>query len=175
MRLTIAIIMLFAFANTADQIPHLESFDVQRYLGTWYEAARSKNIIFERGEHVHAEYSDRGNGTINVFNTGRLEDGKENSIKGHAEPDGSGIPGRLSLVFDNWFGRFIKGKYWVLDTDYESYSLVYGPSKLIFDNSSAYILTRDQQVSPEFLADLVDKLEGLVGIGEDKLHFTIQN
>ena len=106
MRLTIAIIMLFAFANTADQIPHLESFDVQRYLGTWYEAARSKNIIFERGEHVHAEYSDRGNGTINVFNTGRLEDGKENSIKGHAEPDGSGIPGRLSLVFDNWFGRF---------------------------------------------------------------------
>lgn len=168
--------MLFAFANAADTVPHLESFDVQRYLGTWYEAARSSNIIFEKGEHVHAEYSDRGNGEINVFNTGRLEDSKENSIHGHAGPDGSGIPGRLSLVFDNWFGRFIKGKYWILDTDYETYSLVYGPSKFLFsDNSSAYILTREQQVSPEFLEDLIDKLEQLVGIGKSQLHLTDQS
>ena len=51
-------------------IPAVKSFDIQRYLGTWYEIARLPNS-FERGlDKVTAQYSLRDDGTIAVLNKG---------------------------------------------------------------------------------------------------------
>ncbi|WP_241700986.1 lipocalin family protein, partial [Cronobacter sakazakii] len=48
----------------------VEDFNVNRYLGTWYEIARFDHR-FERGlEQVTATYSLRGDGGLNVINRG---------------------------------------------------------------------------------------------------------
>ena len=52
--------------------PHfdeLDSFDVERYKGVWYELKRDKDIVFETGECVTAQYGDREKGGVSVQNS----------------------------------------------------------------------------------------------------------
>lgn len=49
----------------------VRTFDLNRYLGTWYEIARF-DFRFERGlDHVQATYERRPDGLILVRNSGR--------------------------------------------------------------------------------------------------------
>ena len=156
-----------------DDVPHLDSFEVERYLGKWYEAARSKNLWFERGDHCTATYTDLGNGVIGVFNEG-IDKGSVNSIRGKAKPNGSGIPGRLSLTFDPWYTRIVAGRYYIVNTDYENFSFVVSPPRFFWDRMIGYILTRQRTIPEELLDDLVQRLEDLVGIKREELYFTDQ-
>ena len=47
----------------------MESFDVERYMGLWYEIVRDKYIPFELVEEcITAEYTSNEDGTFDVFN-----------------------------------------------------------------------------------------------------------
>ncbi len=62
----------------------VEDFDVERYMGRWYEIARYDNF-FERGlSHVIADYSRQNNGQIVVVNSGRKRNGNHSSSRGKA-------------------------------------------------------------------------------------------
>lgn len=101
-------------------IAPVETLDVSRYLGLWYEIARYPNR-FERGcVAVTAEYAMRDDGRIAVTNTCRKEsfDGEVDVAEGVARIEG---PGRLSVGFV-WFLPFIRGDYYVLHVA-EDYSL----------------------------------------------------
>ena len=41
-----------------------ENFDATRYTGVWFEIARDKQMIFERGECAQARYTLNEDGTI---------------------------------------------------------------------------------------------------------------
>ena len=45
------------------------AFDLNQYLGVWYEQKREKTILFEYGECVQAGYSRRSDGLIAVHNS----------------------------------------------------------------------------------------------------------
>ena len=45
-----------------------QDFDTDAYLGIWYELRRDKEIPFETGECVTAQYSLNDNGTVRVYN-----------------------------------------------------------------------------------------------------------
>ena len=47
----------------------IKDFDKKRYLGTWYDIMREKNIWFEKGEAVVAHYSMMEGGYIGVRNS----------------------------------------------------------------------------------------------------------
>lgn len=69
----------------ADNTPITE-FDINRYLGTWYELARFDHR-FERGlKEVTAEYILQDDGTIKVINSGfNTKKGKRQAIIGRAK------------------------------------------------------------------------------------------
>ena len=51
----------------------VRSFDLDRYLGTWYEIARFDHS-FERGmQNVSAEYLLRDDGIVAAFNSGWMD------------------------------------------------------------------------------------------------------
>lgn len=50
-------------------------FDLDKYLGGWQEAVRTKGIPFESGDCVYAKYSFRDDGFVKVNNTEILQDG----------------------------------------------------------------------------------------------------
>lgn len=63
-------IFLFGCVGIPDNVEPIKGFDVNRYLGKWYEIARLDHS-FERGLHkVTAEYSLGKNGAIKVVNRG---------------------------------------------------------------------------------------------------------
>ena len=65
-------------------------FDLNQYLGVWYEQRRDKGILFEYGECNQAGYSSRSDGLINVHNSQfNSFTNKNDDVKGTGECNGS--------------------------------------------------------------------------------------
>ena len=128
-------------------------FDLNRYLGKWYEVARYDHA-FERGlVGTTAEYSLREDGKIKVLNSGYLDtlDGSYQESIGKAKPNSNGKPGQLQVSF---FGPFY-GNYYILDLapDY-SHSVVGSSSPKYL-----WILSRTPHLSAEVQSKILSNLQ----------------
>jgi apolipoprotein D and lipocalin family protein len=145
-----------------DGVPTVTGFELDRYLGTWYEVARLDHR-FERGmTDVTANYSLRDDGGVSVVNTGfEPEKGKWASATGKAYFVGDADQGQLKVSF---FGPFYGG-YNIVELDKEDYqySLVVGPNR-----NYLWILSRSPQLDEEILSALVEKASSL-GFPTDEL------
>ncbi len=119
---------LIALLNSCASIPKkakaVENFDVNKYLGTWYEIARF-DFRFERDlNNVSAQYSLNENGNVVVLNSGynyKKEEWKK--AEGLARFRGDKDIAKLKVSF---FGPFYAGYNVVaLDENYQ-YALVAG-------------------------------------------------
>jgi apolipoprotein D and lipocalin family protein len=102
----------------------VQNFDINKYLGTWYEIARTDNK-FEKGcTNVSAEYTMRSDGGINVINRCNVGD-KSKKASGRGYFRNAKNIGSLKVAF---FWPFY-GNYNVIyiDKDYQ-YALVDGGS-----------------------------------------------
>lgn len=133
----------------------VSGFDVDRYLGSWYEIARLDHR-FERGlTNVTTNYSLRDDGGVHVVNRGYNANSAEwEEAVGKAYFVAAPDVGRLKVSF---FGPFYGG-YNVLDLDKENYqyALVAGP-----DRSYLWILARSPNVSETIVQSLVEKARSL--------------
>ena len=113
------LLVLAGCTGAPEGIVAVDRFDLNRYLGTWYEIVRTDNS-FERGtEQVSAEYSLRQDGKVRVFNKGYDPVKKEwKTVEGKAKFAGEPKVGALEVSF---FGPFYGG-YTVFDLDRENYS-----------------------------------------------------
>lgn len=123
---------LIAACSTAlpEDIQPVGNFQLERYLGRWYEIARLDHS-FERGlSRVTATYSRRDDGGVRVLNRGFDDaNGKWKEAEGKAYFVGDAATGHLKVSF---FGPFY-GTYGIfaLDPDYR-YALISGPDKSYF-------------------------------------------
>ena len=77
--LIIFALLLSGCVNMPENITPVDDFNIERYLGKWYEIARLDHS-FERGlTSVSAEYSLRSDGGLRVMNRGYSQ--KENKWK----------------------------------------------------------------------------------------------
>ena len=145
----------------------VSDFDLDRYLGKWYEIARLDHS-FERGlERVSAEYSLRDDGGVRVINTGfstiknkwKKAEGKAYFMKGPEQ-------GYLKVSF---FGPFY-GSYVIFELDKKeySYAFVAGP-----DTSYLWLLSRTPSVDTELLDQFVQQAKRH-GFDTEKLIFVNQ-
>ena len=122
MRCMITLIALaftvFGCAATAKDQPPLtvvDSVDLERYLGKWYEIA-SYPAWFQKGCTAStAEYSLLPDGKIRVVNRCRKDrpDGPLKESKGKAEIVDTATNAKLKV----WFFWPFKGNYWIIDLD----------------------------------------------------------
>ena len=85
-------------SQSTETIPAVRSFQLERYLGTWYEIARLPHK-FERGmTDVSAVYKLQENGKVQVVNSG-MKNGKKRSIRGVAHFKGESSVGELRVSF----------------------------------------------------------------------------
>ena len=136
-------------------ITPVKDFDLDRYLGTWYEIARLDHR-FERGlSRVSATYSKRSDGGVDVLNRGfNNQTAQWKEARGRAyfidEPDVA----RLKVTF---FWPFYGG-YNVIELDREdySYALVCGPNKKYL-----WILARTRKLDAKIMEVLIAKAQKL--------------
>ena len=162
--LALLAVFVTACTGTPDGVTVVSGFDLNRYLGTWYEIARLDHR-FERGlSAVTANYSLRDDGGVHVVNRGlKDKSGEWDEAIGKAYFVGASDIGQLKVSF---FGPFYGG-YNIIELDKSGYqySLVAGP-----DRDYLWILRRTPQMDPSILQSLVDKASEL-GFATDELIF----
>jgi apolipoprotein D and lipocalin family protein len=148
-------IFLAGCVGMPDYVTPVKGFDVQRYLGLWYEIARLDHS-FERGlEKITAHYSLAADGSLRVINRGfnpASNQWKEAVGKGSFIENAD--TGRLKVSF---FGPFY-GSYNIiaLDQQHYSYALVCGPSR-----SYLWILAREPRLETSIKTELIGKAKAL--------------
>ena len=136
-------------ARLPEGVSPVEGFELERYLGTWYEIARLDHS-FERGlSRVSATYSLNDDGSVRVVNRGySAERARWQSAEGRARfverPD-------LGYLKVSFFGPFY-GAYVVLELDRQEYryALVCGPSR-----EYLWLLARQPDLNGQTTARLI--------------------
>lgn len=166
------ILIAFVLLSGCVSIPHgvqpVKQFEVERYLGKWYEIARLDHS-FERGlEQISAEYSIREDGGVKVVNRGfSIEKNAWKSAEGKAYFVENVDTGYLKVSF---FGPFY-GAYVIFELDKTNYqyAFVSGP-----DKSYLWFLSRSPQVSEALMEKFITQAERL-GFDTSKLIYVNQN
>ena len=122
----------------------VDSFDLNRYLGDWYEIARFDHS-FERGiEFCKAKYALREDGKIEVLNTG-VKDGELKEAKGKGK-----LTDTPALLRVSFFGPFYADyRVMLLDSAYQ-YALVGSGS-----DDYLWILSRSPQLADDVKATIL--------------------
>jgi apolipoprotein D and lipocalin family protein len=142
-------------------------FEVDRYMGKWYEIYRLDHS-FERGlSQVTATYTLQDDGSVKVENFGVKEDGTADTIVGKALFQGDPTVASLQVSF---FGPFYGGYHVIaLDKENYQYAMVAGPS---YD--FLWILSRTPQLDQEIIDSLLAQaaasgfdVDGLIFVEQD--------
>ena len=145
-----------------DGMRPVTSFDINRYLGQWYEIARLDHSFERDMTDVNATYQLQDDGSVKVINRGY--DTQRQAWKeaiGRAVFIGDSNTASLKVSF---FGPFYGG-YHVIALDQQNYrwSLVAGP-----DRDYLWILARDKTLPAGVREQLLAQAQAL-GFATDKL------
>ncbi len=160
--LIISVLTLSACTGLPKNIEPVDNFELDRYLGKWYEIARLDHR-FERGlSKVTAEYTMRDDGGVVVKNRGYKEKTDEwSEAEGKAYFTKDTDVGHLKVSF---FGPFY-GTYAVFDLDKEDYQYAF-----VSGNNTKYLwlLSRTPEVSDALKARFVEQASS-AGFKTDEL------
>ncbi|XP_058823273.1 apolipoprotein D-like [Topomyia yanbarensis] len=105
----------------------VQNFDVLAYAGEWYELSRYETVNQRGGECVHVNYTLNEDGSVRVENRHLVPPGGQFELAiGRAVisfPDEVPLQGKLNVSFGAMPPT--TSNYWVLDTDYTSFSFVW--------------------------------------------------
>jgi apolipoprotein D and lipocalin family protein len=158
---TLLVAVWLAAADTHPPLRVVDSLDLTRYAGKWYEVARLPNKFqIQCAGDVVARYMLREDGRIDVMNVCRREDGSFSEVRGIARKAGDGrIQARLQVRFAPAVLSFLPmvwGDYWVigLGPDY-TWAVVGVPSR-----EHLWILSRTPTLSESSYARAIQIAKG---------------
>jgi apolipoprotein D and lipocalin family protein len=144
-------LFLTACTGMPENITPVKKFELDRYLGKWYEIARLDHS-FERGlEKITAEYTLREDGGVSVINRGYSPKNDEwNVAEGKAYFVNDENEGYLKVSF---FGPFY-GSYVIFELDEENYQYAFisGPN-----TSYLWLLSRSPTLPQEIIARFIQR------------------
>lgn len=165
--LLLLFLLLSACTSPPNGIVPVSNFQIDRYLGKWYEIARFDHA-FERGlSDVSARYRLLPDGNLEVINRGYdASKGEWREATGLAKFRGEPTVGSLKVSF---FGPFYGG-YHIAALDSQDYrwALIVGSSR-----DYLWILARERTLPAELRKQLVEKIKQM-GIDTSQLIWVSQ-
>lgn len=157
-----SLLALVGCTGLPKNIEPVRNFDIDQYLGTWYEIARLDHR-FERGlSKVTAEYSLRDDGGVTVTNKGYKAASDEwSTAEGKAFFKDDPEIGHLKVSF---FGPFY-ASYVVFELDEEDYQYAFITG---YNQKYLWMLSRTPQVSEDLKSRFVQQAES-AGFNTDEL------
>ena len=140
-----------ALESRKDDLEVVQSVDLTRYVGRWYEIARLPNSFQKKcADTVSANYTMAADGKIEVVNQCRKASGEYATARGEAKIVDKKTNAKLKVTF---FWPFY-GDYWILDLgpNYE-YAVVGDP-----DRKYLWILSRSPRMDEALLEQLLQKM-----------------
>lgn len=161
------LMMLSGCLGMPKGVEPVSGFELNRYLGKWYEVARLNHSFEEGLSQVSAEYSVNEDGSVKVINRGYSKEEQEwNEAEGKAKFIDAEDQGYLKVSF---FGPFY-GSYVVFELDKENYqyAFVSGP-----DLDYLWLLSRTKEVDQDVIERFVSTAQSL-GFKTNELIFVEQ-
>ena len=98
----------------------MQGFDLDRYVGMWYEQVRDKSVWYETGDCVQAKYTKKSDGSVEVRNSQRKPGQTTIKPTRPAKATCSKTVGQCYVSF-----YFIdKNDYAILDSDFDNWAVV---------------------------------------------------
>ncbi len=139
----------------------VESVDLARYAGTWYEQARLPMWFQRHCVDSTATYTSHADGRIAVHNECVTDKGTTDRADGMATVVDTTTHAKLAVTFDNWFARLIgpsrEGNYWILRLDPDYQTAIVGTP----DRRYLWILSRTPVLDEATYQSLVHRAEQL--------------
>ena len=140
----------FSEPENGNAIPPVSDFDLTRYMGKWYEIARTPNP-FEKGMYsVTALYMLKSNGRVEVLNQG-ICNGKVKTIRGFAKKGSD--PGKGDLYVSFFRPFYSLYRIILLGKEYQ-YSVVISRG-----GKYLWILSRKREISGSDRAEILSFLK----------------
>ncbi|WP_422452303.1 lipocalin family protein [Endozoicomonas sp. ALC066] len=162
----IACLAMFALLSGCTGIPEhvkpVKPFDIEKYMGKWFEIARLDHS-FERGlSQVTAEYTLQRDGSVKVINSGYSEkDDEYRQATGTAKFVRHSYEGYLKVSF---FGPFY-GSYVIFELDQKDYQYAFVSG---YNKHYLWLLSRTPEVSQKLKERFIQQSAKL-GFDTDQL------
>jgi apolipoprotein D and lipocalin family protein len=170
---TITVLAAARERHAPDDLAPIDSLDVPRYLGAWYEIAKYPNRFQKQCDgYTTAHYSLLPDRTLQVVNRCRRADGRFVEAVGVARQLGGADSPRLQVRFaPRWLSALpmVWGDYWVIDLDPDYQLAAVSEPKREY----LWILSRTPTVPRQAYAALLARLERQ-GFDLDRLQATRQ-
>ncbi|MEQ9107562.1 MAG: lipocalin family protein [Limnobacter sp.] len=146
-------------ASDSGPLQTIESLDVPRYMGTWYEVAKYPNRFQKQCvRNTTAQYALQKDGTLKVLNRCQLASGDMDEAEGQARQIGGMKSPKLEVRFApawlSWL-PMVWGDYWVVDLDSDYQLVAVSEPKREF----LWVLARTQQVDKAKYDALLHRLK----------------
>jgi apolipoprotein D and lipocalin family protein len=154
----VAATLLLAGASMAQEVEAVDSVDLDRYAGKWYEIARFPNRFQEDcAGNVTADYARREDGRLDVINRCRAADGSTNEAAGVARIPNPENKAKLEVRFaPDWLSwlPMVWSDYWIIDLAPDYSSAAVGEP----EREYLWILSRTPTLPEETYQDIVNRL-----------------
>jgi apolipoprotein D and lipocalin family protein len=156
--LTFSIMSVFA-QTSKNELKTVESVDLQKYAGKWYEIARYPNKFQKKCVgNTTATYNLKDKGTIEVINECLKKDGKIDRAKGKARIEDEKTNAKLEVRFaPSWLSWLpqVWGDYWIIDLDEDyQYAAIGDPKREYF-----WILSRQPEIDTDTYQNILRRAE----------------
>uniref|UniRef100_A0A8C1ZCP0 Apolipoprotein D n=1 Tax=Cyprinus carpio TaxID=7962 RepID=A0A8C1ZCP0_CYPCA len=150
------------------QPPVQQNFDLTKYMGRWYEITKIP-ARFQLGDCCQAIYTLSDVLMKNYYKVNKISN---KNTGGTAKIADASEPAKLEVRF---FEDAPPAPYWVLATDYDTYTLVYSCSDSAgpFYTEYSWIISRTRTLPKETVSELLDILKSH-GISTDSFTETDQ-
>ena len=136
----------------------IESLDVPRYVGTWYEIAKFPNVFQKKCvSATRAEYNLLADGNVQVVNRCKVRGGELDGVIGTARQVGAATSPKLKVRFAPAWLSFIPmvwGDHWVIDLDAKMQLVAVSEPKREY----LWVLSRTAKVDPAAYEALLGRL-----------------
>ncbi|PXW17795.1 apolipoprotein D and lipocalin family protein [Chryseobacterium sp. CBTAP 102] len=165
--LSLGLLNIFSSCSSMpEKAQPVSQFDVNRYLGTWYEIARFDYRFEKDLDNAIAQYSLNADGNVNVVNSGyNFKKNKWVSANGTAKFRGEKNVAALKVSF---FGPFYAG-YNVVALEEYKYALVAGKNL-----DYLWILSREKTIPENIKKNFISKAQE-IGYDTSKLIWVKQD
>ncbi|WP_394673264.1 lipocalin family protein [Limnobacter sp.] len=160
-------------AESPQPLQTIQSLDVPRYMGTWFEVAKYPNRFQKQCvANTSAAYSLQKDGKVKVLNRCQLASRDMEEVEGQVRQTGGLKSPKLEVRFApawlSWL-PMVWGDYWVIDLDPEYQLVAVSEPKREF----LWVLSRTQQVNPAKYEALLQRLKAK-GFDLNKLELSPQ-